>query len=264
MKVDVNKKDKKGYAPLHYLAKMDPAKSNAMDTAKIILKGGNIEIDIQDDENARTPLHMAILNCARGLVKVLINAGANVNKTDKDWSNSLYFATQVGDLVLMREIGDRIQDKNFAGYQGLTPLHLAVSNGKPEHVEYLLKIGANPNAKDNKGTSPLMLAVQVEKVELVKILLKNGGNPNEKDDFERSPLHYAANNSKPEQMFEMEDVLIRSGANINAFDMYGRTPLHYAFTAIAENPNFHRQNDPVETVTGLSAVPNIDLDAKGK
>ncbi len=94
--------------------------------------------------------------------------------------------------------------------------------------------------------------------------LKNGGNPNEKDDFERIPLHYAANNSKPEQMFEMEDVLIRSGANINAVDMFGRTPLHYAFTGIADNPNFHRQNDPVETVTSLSAVPNIDLDAKDR
>lgn len=238
--------------------------TTAMDTAKLLLNSKNVDVDIRDDQNARTPLHIAISKAFRGLVNVLLKAGADPNKTDSDWCNGLYFATQAGDFIIMKEVCAKIQDPNFSGLTGLSPLHLTVSKGKVEFVEYMLKIGANPNSKDHKGRTPLMQAVIEEKLDIVKALLASGGNPNEKDEFERTSLHYAVNNSKPEQMFETEDVLIRNGANVNAVDMFGRSPLHYAFIAIEGNANYHKMNDPVETVTSLFAVPNINLDVKGK
>ena len=257
----MNHKDKKGKAPLHYIAEINEV--NVMDTAKLLLKAKNVEIDIQDEANARTPLHYALQNSARGLVKILLQAGADPNRTDKDWCNGLYIATKVGDIVLMREVSEKIRDPNFSGAGGHSPLHHAITNGKIEHVEFLLKIGANPNSRDHQGRTALMSAVIQEKIEMVRLLLKNGGNPNDKDECERTSLHFAVNNSKPEQMFEMEDVLVRNGALINGLDMYGRTPLHYAFTLIEGNRNFHGQNDPVETLTSLCAVKDIDLDVKG-
>jgi len=262
-KVNVNKKDKRGKAPLHYIAERD--KVTALETANILLSSGSdIDIEVRDEENARTPLHYAILNCNKGLVNALLKAGADVNATDKDWSNAFFFASQVGDLAILRAVGEKIADPNFSGDKGYTPLHHAVTNGKVDQVEYLLKIGANPNARDHQGRSSLMLAVVLEKIDVAKVLLKNGANPNDKDDMERSPLHYAVNNSKPEQMYEMEDALLRSGAQVNALDMFGRTPLHYAFQPIHGNQNFHNQNDPVETVTGLCAAEGINLDIKDR
>jgi len=230
---------------------------------KMMLQAEGIEVDVRDEENARTPLHYAILARNYEIVNALLNAGAETNKTDKDWSNALFFATQVGSLPIMQAVGKTILDPNFSGFKGYAPIHHAVSNGKIDHVEYLLKIGANPNIKDHKGRTALMLAVIEEKLELVNLFLKNGGSPNEKDNFERTCLHYAVNNSKPELMFQIEDALIRSGANVNALDMYGRTPLHYAFLPIPENTNFHNQNDPVECVTGLCIAEGINLDVKG-
>ena len=261
-KVDVNKKDKRGKAPLHYIAEMEKVK--ALDTANVLLHGTGIDVECRDTADARTPLHYAILNSNRGLVNALLKAGADVNATDRDWSNALFFAAKVADLSIMRAVGEKIADPNFSGDQGYTPLHHAVTNGKIEQVEYLLKIGANPNAKDHKGRSSLMLAVVLEKIEVAKVLLKNGANPNDRDDCERTPLHYAVNNSKPEQMYEMEDSLLRSGAQVNALDMYGRSPLFYAFQPIQGNQNFHNQNDPVETVTGLCAAEGISLDLKDR
>lgn len=259
--MDVNDKDREGKAPLHYIAEMEPLE--ALNTANVVLKAENVDVDIRDDQDARTPLQYAIQRSSRGLVGALMKAGADPNKTDKDWCNALFFATQIDDLVIMKEVCEKIQDPNFSGLSGNSPLHLAVRKGNPELVEYLLKVGGNPNNKDYNGRTPLLLAVQEEKLEIAEILLKNAANPNEKDENERMALHYAVNNSKPEQMFEMEELLIKHGANVNSVDRYGRTPLHYAFTPIKGNHYYHNQNDPVEIVTNLSAVKEINLDVKG-
>ena len=262
-KVDINQKDKKGRAALHYIA--EGSKDEALEILNILLKVPGIDVEIRDTLNSRTPLHCAILNSTNlAMVDTLLRAGADANAQDKHGSNALFFATKVGSLPMMEALREQVKDPNIPGELGYTPLHHAIEKGGISQIEFLLKIGADPNLKEQKGRTPLMVAVMLKKVDVAKLLLKHGANPNEKDEKDRTPLHYAVNNSKPEQMFEMEDVLLRSGAQVNALDIDGRSPLHYAFMPIEGNVNFHKQNDPVETVTGLCAAEGVNLDIKDR
>ncbi|MDF2966191.1 MAG: hypothetical protein K0Q51_1579 [Rickettsiaceae bacterium] len=62
-------------------------------------------------------------------------------------------------------------DVDFTGRNNKwTPLHLAVSSGQKEYVEYLLKKGANPYKKDRHGKLPLSLAVHSHNEEMKEIL----------------------------------------------------------------------------------------------
>ncbi|KAM0710112.1 hypothetical protein Q7P35_002474 [Cladosporium inversicolor] len=96
-------------------------------------------------------LHISI-SCKdryRGLecLELLLESGANVNKT-------------------CRDVG--------------TPLHLAIVT-KPANtdaVRLLLEHGADPNAKDHRGNSPLNYAILDQHFDLVKILVAHGADLN--------------------------------------------------------------------------------------
>jgi len=72
-------------------------------------------------------------------------------------------------------------DVNAKDDQDRTLLMLASKNGYKEMVEILLEKGANIEAKDRGGETALMKASENGKKEIVEMLLKKGANPEEKD-----------------------------------------------------------------------------------
>ena len=91
LNIDINQIDKSGRAPLHYIIEAEEAQ--AMTVLELVLQVKDVRVDVQDGQDSRTPLHYALLKSSRELTKLLLDAGADPNKTDKDWSNGLFFAT---------------------------------------------------------------------------------------------------------------------------------------------------------------------------
>ena len=56
---------------------------------------------------------------------------------------------------------------------GVTPLHIAVRQKKPEMVRLLLDAGANPDSKDENGYPPLSVVMDLE---IARMLLDAGAN----------------------------------------------------------------------------------------
>lgn len=88
-------------------------------------------------------------------------------------------------------------------------------------ADYLLKRGANVNARNKSGTTPLLRATDLHRLDLIKLLIDSGADVDAKDNSGTMPLHIATLFSTQ----EIIELLIDGGADVNAKDNEGRTPL---------------------------------------
>jgi hypothetical protein len=80
---------------------------------------------------------------------------------------------------------------------GAMPLHYAADtnhwnpDAQTRTIEYLLSIGAEPNAIDGRGVTPLHRAVRMRSSAAVKALLAGGADPRKKNGHGSTPLQLA-------------------------------------------------------------------------
>ena len=108
----------------------------------------------------------------------------------------------------------------------MTPLMWAIKNYKIDIAKYLIKAGADVNAKDKKGNTPLhYVSIDYDRynkqIGLAEALIEAGANVNAKDVKGNTPLHYVEN-------VLLAEILIEAGANVNAENKKGQTPLMMA------------------------------------
>jgi len=108
----------------------------------------------------------------------------------------LLFAARQGALDAVRLLADAGADLNLGDPDGITPLILAIRNGHYDVGAALVEKGANVNAADNAGRTPLYMTVdmhsldwiqnrpapqpsgKLDSLDLAKVLLDHGANPN--------------------------------------------------------------------------------------
>lgn len=155
-----------------------------------------------------------------------MQAGADPNARSKTGMTPLYSAAFNNKTESVTRLLEAGADPNArASSMGEYPMHAGVRSANIEIVTALLKAGGDVNVKTSPaGQTPLMWAVGVSKphaAEVVKLLLRMGANPNARDEIDRSPLHHTA-------YAEAVKELIGAGALLEARDRTGGTPLHQA------------------------------------
>lgn len=243
-------------------------------------------IDIEATLTYVSPLIYATLISTPTILKVLIDHGADVNKTfttdclnslmfaiyknkkEQSWIlaesgicplhtdvkkwNALHYATlyKSTDKLLKKliEIGC---DKNGITREGMTPLHHAVISGSISAVKILVAINADIHITDENGLTALHYAAYQGHWEIVKILLDYGSRPNKKTNSKVTPLHFAA---KHDHYLVVKE-LLKWYVDINALTMQCNTPLHYA----ACNGNEEMVNILLKNGADLN-IPNKDND----
>ena len=81
--------------------------------------------------------------------------------------------------------------------RGAQPLHYAADanrwnpTAQAKTIEYLLSVGADPNALDKSGVAPLHRAVRTRSLPAVRALLDGGANPKAPNKAGSTPLHLA-------------------------------------------------------------------------
>ncbi len=118
--------------------------------------------------NATTPLMKASHSGDRGIVRVLIMAGAEVNARNADGNNALWLAcvgSHLDIIDMLVAAGIDIDNRND---NGATPLMYAASSGKAAIVERLLAKGADVTAETLDGFSALDLAGTIECLALLR------------------------------------------------------------------------------------------------
>jgi ankyrin len=109
----------------------------------------------------------------------------------------------------------------IANRYGVTPLHVATSNGNSAVVARLLRAGADPEAKDASGETLLIMAVRAGSLDSVASLVERGASVNAADSTtKQTPLMWAVrSNNVP-----AAKLLIEHGAQVDAATRVGATP----------------------------------------
>ncbi len=107
------------------------------------------------DEWRKTPLHRAAESDRTKMVKLLIQAGAEVNARDRLDAIPLHKAAPWGPTDTAKALLEAGADVNAKDYLRRTPLHWAAWVGRTDMVKVLIKAGAEVNVKDATGQTPL-------------------------------------------------------------------------------------------------------------
>ncbi|KAK4072083.1 hypothetical protein Trihar35433_4147 [Trichoderma harzianum] len=220
LKDDISLKDRFGWTCLHLAAIY-----GHKELLTCIIEDCGADINI-DDNDSRTPLHLAIENKSLPAIPLLINAGADVNAKSKDGSTPLHIAVkQVETVQLLLENG---ADKEATDLEGRTPLYQALADGTIEVATLLVNEGANVTTAAKDGRTPLHMALSLgtKGFSIAKILLQSNSATatsyaQAKAKDEATPLHIAAEHGPSEAI----ELLRGLGADVNALDDFGQTPL---------------------------------------
>ena len=121
-------------------------------------------------DNGMTALMQACRFGLTNVVKILLQAGADVNLTNNDGNNALWLACFSGDLAtieVLLEAGVNIDNQNITG---ATALIYAASAGKTDVVKCLLEAGANPHIITQDDFTALDLAASPQTYRLLRNL----------------------------------------------------------------------------------------------
>jgi len=174
--IDLSCKDSQGTTAL-----IAAASTGNMEVVKILLEkaasdekiGHQKVIDAQDNKG-RTALMSATEENQAGMVRFLVDRGANVNAKDNDGVTVLMIASQLQQRDIVKLLLQSRADVNAATGHGWTPLMLAAAGDDLSMVRLLVENGADVNARTKDGATPLRVAFEEKQPTVAKFLEEKG------------------------------------------------------------------------------------------
>ena len=104
----------------------------------------NVEITLRWNGHYSTPLIEAARGGHEEVIRVLLKAGAVVNRTVQLGMSPLHLAARYGHIDIVRLLLESGAEPNHANIGGVTALQIAVKKGHHRVVKVLLRGGARP------------------------------------------------------------------------------------------------------------------------
>lgn len=235
------------------------------DVTRCLQSGSNIES--QNNNNDFTPLHYAAgYSYDDDVIKLLLNAGANIEAKTKDGKTPLHMAVEFNDLrYVINTLIDAGADILAQDENGWTPLQYARKYGKSGIILISLnktrkQQTTNTKVQGKGHTTPLHYAAESENPELVTRMIKAGADTEVRNRLGETPLHIAATQVKHNKSLGVLTALIQGGAYREARDNNNRTPLHRA----AYYQCCNVQNSKTPEVVTILIQAGADTEARDK
>ncbi|KAJ5551563.1 ATPase inhibitor IATP mitochondria [Penicillium sp. DV-2018c] len=249
--------------PLHFTAAAVPRDGDSHEAmARALIEAG---ADLESTHSCRTPLQVACRSTSSpiGLVRCLIENGADCHRREERGKSSLHLASQANRLDIIRLLLDTGADIEARDRYRCTPLHWACWYGNVEAAEALLDAGADIEARSRVGNTPLILGVhgwvRSDTISMTTLLLKRGADTNAVNMSKVSALHCAL--IAPDG--RLCEMLLSHGADPEARTLRGKTPLHKAlqFNSYCSTGNPDSSTGSLEQVK-LLLKRGVDVEAK--
>ncbi|UKZ97022.1 uncharacterized protein TrAFT101_011791 [Trichoderma asperellum] len=227
--------------------------------AALPIEDTGLSISIVDIINldSLSPLNIAIKQGRADVVQNLLKKGARANIVDKDGRTAAHYAAALKDSAILSQLLDDANsnvDVNAKDNSGMTPLHIASSQGWVTGIKKLIESEADCSVTDAQQRSPLEIAsgrgysnavetmlflchrsqltagffkaVLGNHISVAERLMDGGADKNALMPLPGSPsaLHYAV----AESNVRLVQALIMRRAELNLQDQEGRTPLYEA------------------------------------
>ncbi len=194
-------------------------KGNINEVRKLIELGAPVNYTSPNTNNG-TPLYISAQTNQIEILKLLLTAGADVNKQNGDGRTPIFTASASGHMgILIKLLATMRVDVNIPDNNGATPLIVASLNGNTKIVTILLGYGGDVNATLN-GKTALHLAIEYEYPKIVEILAAAiETDLNRPNNNGATPLIIAVLNGH----IEIVKILLDLGADANAKDSNGWT-----------------------------------------
>jgi len=143
---------------------------------------------------ADTRLADAAMRGDKDAVRSLLKQKADVNAAHGDGATALHWAAYNDDLEMVKILLDAGANVKAATREGaITPIFMACTNGDGPMIEALLRAGAEAKSVKSNGTTALMTAAASGSAEAVKILIEHGADINAKEAvYGQTALMFAA------------------------------------------------------------------------
>ncbi|XP_033749583.1 uncharacterized protein LOC117334207 [Pecten maximus] len=239
---DTNARNSEGNTPLHNAcqSKIDGPICELI--TRLISAGATVN---EKDKAGKTPLHHACESISMFYsIAILIKHGAELVTHDRKGYCPLHYLIDTflsSDIDGETEFVDKLdilltspETINVATKTGLSPVHIAASNGLCIVLKYLVQKGCDIRCKDGRGKSALHVVSSVKEarnsIDTTQTLILCGSDINCCDFWGSTPLHEAVANDK----LDVVEVLVDNGADIKLRDKNGSTPLHLAAASCSD------------------------------
>lgn len=194
---------------------LEATKYNYTEIVKLLLTKCSV-VNNTNINNTNATLHFAVEHNNIEVVRMLLNARANINAKNIDGMTPFHIAVERGNLEIIHYLL-RYVPVNF-GYKRkdgvCTPLQIAVERKHEEVIYLLLRYGSDINIPTDDGTTILYLAVKSGHPRIVESILKY--NPDRNNDTNRNILSFAVGNLGSNN--EIVELLLQYGFTVNYGD----------------------------------------------
>ncbi|KAI9862173.1 MAG: hypothetical protein M1824_001554 [Vezdaea acicularis] len=158
--------------------KEDPSDKVLSSALNDWLKGEGLFTELSFDFERSSALNLASEMGEEALVKLMLDAGANVNWRDGEKKTALHLAAEKGHEAVVRQLLEHDADVDAKAEGDWTALHIAAGNGHEAVMLLLLESGADIEMIDCGDGPPLAAAIDNGSEAVIKLLLAEGAKVN--------------------------------------------------------------------------------------